>query len=129
MRTPLLVCLLVPLLSTARGQSLEAVVREAVESSFKMPRNMRKALIPAGRSRPPPLCSINSSESYFNILFGLSVKKMTSLLVGRHVFVFRIFIYLPSFFAIKKLFLGYRGKGKEKIPLYQPGSHGNQRSQ
>lgn len=103
MRTPLLVCLLVPLLSTARGQSLEAVVREAVESSFKMPRNMRKALIPAGRSRPPPLCLINSSESYFNILFGLSVKKMTSLLVGRHVFVFEIFIYLPSFFAIKKL--------------------------
>lgn len=103
MRTPLLVCLLVPLLSTARGQSLEAVVREAVESSFKMPRNMRKALIPAGRSRPPPLCSINSSESYFNILFGLSVKKKTSLLVGRHVFVFKIFIYLPSFFAIKKL--------------------------
>lgn len=106
MRTPLLVCLLVPLLSTARGQSLEAVVREAVESSFKMPRNMRKALIPAGRSRPPPLCSINSSVSYFNILFGLSVKKMTSLLVGRHVFVFNIFnifIYLPSFFAIKKL--------------------------
>lgn len=103
MRTPLLVFLLVPLLSTACGQSLEAVVREAVESSFKMPRNMRKALIPAGRSRPPPLCSINSSVSYFNILFGLSVKKMTSLLVGRHVFVFKIFIYLPSFFAIKKL--------------------------
>eukprot|EP00105_Crassostrea_gigas_P043928 XP_019928076.1 PREDICTED: uncharacterized protein LOC109620339 [Crassostrea gigas] len=68
MRTPLLVCLLVPLLSTARGQSLEAVVREAVESSFKMPRNMRKALIPAEVKEKKKYHYINRGAMAINAL-------------------------------------------------------------
>lgn len=64
---------------------------------------MCKVFILVGRLRLFFLCLINFSEFYFNILFGFSVKKMISLLVGRYVFVFKIFIYFFSFFVIKKL--------------------------